>query len=89
LEPNNDGDVLGDLTTGQVSAGVKDVEELGVSGRVVDTQIARSGVLNALDRVCGRGSSEGFGCVGKFRLEVFSVVFSDSGKVAREDKSRD
>jgi hypothetical protein len=89
LEPNNDGDVLGDLTTGQVSAGVKDVEELGVSGRVVDAQIAGSGVLNALDRVCGRAGSEGFGCVGKFRLEVFSVVFSDSGKVAREDESRD
>jgi hypothetical protein len=89
LKPNNDGDVLGDLATSQVSARIEDVEELGVSGRVVDAQIARSGVLNALDGVCGRGSSEGSRCVSKFRLEVFSVVFSDSGEVTREDESRD
>jgi len=89
LEPNNDGDVLGDLTTSQVSAGVENVEELGVIGGVVDAQIAGSGILNALDGVCSRAGSQGSGCVSKFRLEVFGVVFSDSGEVTRKDESRD
>jgi hypothetical protein len=89
LEPDNDRDILSGLSRLQISARVENVEELGVRSRVVDAQIARSGILKALDGICGRASSKRLGCVSKFRLKVFGIVFSDLGEVTRENESRD
>lgn len=53
LEPNDDGNIFWVLSSREISAGVEDIEELGVGVGVVDTEVSGSGVGDAFDRCSG------------------------------------